>query len=169
MFPSQKALFIYYLFLQSCIYLGFGNRFPWFYFSVLKSARDFESQEFSAHLEPTMNVVRRGHKLSLRFCTSYICTNEEFNLSANTISLSYLTANSSQAACDPKRSLGSGEPEWTRSVLTFYLCFCSQCAASRVQLNACWERAGPCFWTDPVKCNHWFDAHCCGWSCPLSW
>ncbi len=62
-----------------------------------------------------MNIVWRGHKLSLRFCTSYICTNEELNLSANTISLSYLTADfdaaSSQAACDPKRSLGPGEPE----------------------------------------------------------
>lgn len=29
------------------------------------------------------------------------------------------------------------------------------------------ERARPCFWTYPVKCNHWFDAHCCGWKLPF--
>lgn len=39
----------------------------------------------------TMNFAGPERKLSLGFCSRYICTNKEFNLVADTISMSYLT------------------------------------------------------------------------------
>lgn len=107
---------------------------------------------WSDHLETTMNFIRWGCKPSPWFCSGYICTNEELNLSANTISVlpdSQLWCgplpSHSAHYCDLRRSFGPGEPKWTRSVLTFYLCFYSQCAVSRVQLNACWGESKAMF------------------------